>query len=239
MRDIISDRRFLWSGLLLLPSMLALAIASWACVRFSIPAPVLTRDMTALTNVPLYVSCISNLGLLYWCAASAISAFSALLVQNTERMGTRHFFIASALLSFILLLDDMFMFHEALFPLYLGIAEKTVFIWYILMTGLYLILFRRIIVASGHALILGTALTLFTLSALIDQILEKELGTLVGHWLFMIEDGFKLLGLSLWLAFYVLISHELITNGYSKAQSVMTPAQHRRPSARRRTRSKP
>lgn len=210
--------RLAWIVAPLFPAMCAIVAAWIASVSYSIPSYIFTRDMAALTKVPPYVAFVSNMGVLYWCAACAISAFAAIVTQNGPYK-ERGFLIASASLTCWLLFDDLFMFHDFIAPVYLNIHESSVFIFYLFITSAYLFGSRKIILGSGFAWILGSSLCFFTISAAADQLFEKFITAQAGHWEFLIEDAAKILGLTFWLSFHALMACMLVRNSFLRRSS--------------------
>ena len=101
------------------------------------------------------------------------------------------------------MLDDLFLVHESLVPMYLNVGERAMFAGYGLMTLLYLARFRTTILKTDF-LILFAAFGFFGLSLVID----RHLVSLQEHHLF--EDGFKLLGIVSWSSYYAAICIKLI-----------------------------
>ncbi len=104
----------------------------------------------------------------------------------------------------MLLLDDLFLFHEVLAERYLGLGKKVVIAAYALIAATWLALFRHTIVQLGSAL-LFVALAFFALSVTADVALEELLRNL-GSWRLFPEDGLKFLGTASWCGYYVPIS---------------------------------
>ena len=96
----------------------------------------------------------------------------------------------------VLLLDDLFLFHEEVFPEYLHIPQKAVFAGYGIIILLYLISFRASILDTEF-LILLFAFGFFGLSIIVDEILRSMIPQ--QH---LFEDGAKLLGIVSWFAYF-------------------------------------
>jgi hypothetical protein len=159
----------------------------------------LTRDPAALADVPVYLGMVSHLGVILWAAAVSVCGFSSVLIHRL-RSRTRlvHFLAAAAILSGILMLDDLFMFHERVLPERLGVAEPLIYLSYVALVAAFLLWFAQLILQTDF-LLLGSALISFGLSVFLDLIPSDRLG-LAGSYL--IEDGFKLLGIALWLTYF-------------------------------------
>ena len=107
----------------------------------------------------------------------------------------RLFLLWSGLLTSVLLLDDLFLFHESLAPRYLGVSEEAVVLGYGIATAWYLVRFRRILL-DREIRVLFAALAFFTLAVAIDEFQDAW----PSPWRILFEDGFKLLGIVSWSA---------------------------------------
>jgi hypothetical protein len=165
-----------------------------------IPVEYLTRDPLAVAKAPFYWGAISNLGILVWCGAVVISWFSFKILQNIKIHNEfTHFFLFSGGITSILLLDDLFLLHEQVFPYNLNIPEKLVFLGYGILISLYLVKFRKTILKTEFILLVF-AFGFFGLSVFVDLLQ-------VGDWFgsdneYLLEDGAKLLGMVSWLTYF-------------------------------------
>ncbi|MDJ0899332.1 MAG: hypothetical protein QNJ55_11015 [Xenococcus sp. MO_188.B8] len=174
--------------------LLVVGIISW---RTNIPIMNFTRDPLGIMNAPFYIGILSNLGILFWAAGSAICFFSAAIITYINPKSQAFYFLLfGGIITTVLLYDDFFQFHERVFPKYLNTSESQVFIIYFLMILAYLIFFRKKIMATDF-LVLGMALLGFTISATIDEVF-------VNHFRgkFLVEDGFKFLSIISWTTYY-------------------------------------
>jgi hypothetical protein len=98
------------------------------------------------------------------------------------------------------LLDDLFLLHEEVFPYYLNIPEKLVFVGYGMIISLYLVKFRKIILKTEF-LFLILAFGFLGLSVIID-LLPIATRLLGNQGEFLLEDGFKLMGIISWFTYF-------------------------------------
>lgn len=158
-----------------------------------------TRDPMAVVREHPLTGVLSNLGAILWSAGAALPLFTWVALRvlgGGERF--RGALLGGGLLTGLLLADDLFMLHEALYPRYLGLGEEgegPILALYGLALATYLIRCRRRLL-EGRPFLLVTALALFAGSVAIDQ-LPKD--ALVGRAL--LEDGAKFLGIGAWLVF--------------------------------------
>ncbi|WP_153009649.1 hypothetical protein [Mastigocoleus testarum] len=144
-------------------------------------------------HFPIYIGFISNLGVLLWCSTTAICFFACVLVSKKSKSNLSTFFFWSASLSGIMLLDDLFLIHEQIAPIYLRINEKIIFIFYGLSILTYFLRWQRQILKTEYSLLL-LALMLFALSMFLDVINYSDA---------FLEDSFKFLGILTWSSYYI------------------------------------
>lgn len=214
---VFSQLGSLWKVLLFLyGSIFLLFIVLNAISRSSsnITLSYLTRDISAVGNLPFYAGLVSQLGGLLWAAALTICVFMFVLLQGRgESMSSRRFMLHAAILTAVLLLDDFFLFHEDIGPDYLHIGEKVIVLSYLVLTVAFLLLNFKEILASEYAL-LGLALALFGMSIFLDaaDLDDIDLYERLFSEQFQIfmEDGFKFVGIATWLAYFVRYGYQKI-----------------------------
>jgi hypothetical protein len=179
---------------LYLPVVALLVLVMAAVFSWHIPLSTLTRDMASIANVHPLIGVVSNVGVLLWCAATAICLFGfSLLRQRGLRVEAR-FLMWAGLMTLVLLIDDLFMIHEYIAPVHFRVNEKLVLISYACATGVYLLSHRRLILSANY-LLLAAAMALFTASMLVD--IADGRG-----WWRLAEDGCKILGIASWLGYH-------------------------------------
>jgi hypothetical protein len=165
----------------------------------------MTRDPNAISGLPAYTGFISQTGIFFWSAASAICFFSYLLNKKQSiNSGMNRFFVVSGMFTLLLGMDDAFLFHEAMFPA-LGIPEKMVSISYLLFTIAYLVTFLRQLLKTDYIFLL-MAFFSFGISMVFDNFSIPVRGIMI--W----EDGFKLIGIICWLAYFYRVGISNVTN---------------------------
>jgi len=180
------------------PAVSLLAIVALASLRLKLPVSMLTGDLAGLVHVnPLY-GVLSSLGVLIWCIAAAISLFAAgvTAIRGDHRQGA--FLVGFAVLSLILMLDDLFMFHEYLAAEFLGLRQRYVILAYMALTSGLLVSFRKIILAGDYALLV-VAIGFFSFSVGIEKVLSYHKDS----WFYLAEDGAKFLGLVSWAGYFI------------------------------------
>ncbi len=158
---------------------------------------VFTEDPAAFCKTPPFAGAISNIGMIFWCSTSAICFFSAKIYGKRRNKIVLDFLIASGLLTFWLLLDDLFLLHESIFPLYFQSTEPFAFCVYIVLVLMYLLKFKTLIAQKTEYLILFIACGFFGLSIIFDIIFTQL------RIAAFVEDGSKLFGIVTWFIYYV------------------------------------
>lgn len=168
---------------------------------------VLMRDPSATMEVPFYTGLVSNLGILLWCATAAICLFSALVLRRLANHSEKSSFLLTiGFLTLALTLDDLFLLHERVFPDYLNISEKLVYIAYGLTSLICCLRFKQLILKTDFILLLF-AVGFFGFSIVIDRLLPFSEPAI------LIEDGAKLLGIVSWLAYFTRTCLQSIRRG--------------------------
>lgn len=188
----------------LAPALLVLAAVA-AVAWFADVAPGrFTMDPAVLAGAHPFLGAVSNLGVLVWTGGAAIALFAAQMLRRRAGQGERaRFLLAAGLLTTWLMLDDLFMLHEWFFPDVLGVAQTLVLACYAALAGGFLLRFRGQI-AQLDGLLLGLAIMFFGTSVLLDQLPEEWFRA--WGWLYLFEDGCKLLGIVSWSAYFAQVS---------------------------------
>lgn len=158
-----------------------------------VPLEVLTRDITAIADLPIYTGILSQIGIFLWIATAAICLFVSQIISDRTHY---NYMVASFSITFYLGLDDAFMFHESILPS-IGIHQKIVILIYVIMILFFIWKFRRTILASDY-LLMGLAFFSFGLSVIIDNLFWDQSALITN----LIEDGAKFVGILTWLIYY-------------------------------------
>jgi hypothetical protein len=166
-------------------------------IEYNIELDYFTQDPAAITRSPFYIGFFSNVGVMLWCASAVACMLAWRVIPATEQTrNVRAFLLASSALSFLLLFDDLFMMHEEVYPVYFGIPENAVYLFYLNLALIYTVVFREIIFNSEYVFLILAAL-LIGVSTVIDTmpmpIPEDS----------FLEDTFKLFGIVSWFLFYI------------------------------------
>jgi len=178
-----------YGGAILLLLLVVVARLAW-----QIPVGDLTRDPAAVAGTHPFVGWLSNVGVLGWCVTASICLFTAsVLRRRGGQQGDARFLFAAGLLTMLVLIDDLFVLHEGVFPIYLGVPGNVFIPFYAAMLAALILVFRDQIRSSNFGLLCLSVICL-GLSVVFD--LVSRFTWVTG--LFLIEDGFKLLGIVGW-----------------------------------------
>ena len=194
------------------PGIIILAIGAICHIIFNVPFSNYSRDPIQVLEGKPYVGAISNVGILLWSASASILFFSAILgtILNIPKRLVQ-FLVYGGVLTSLMLMDDMFLFHDVIFPEYLNISQNFFYISYGIILIIYLYLYKSVLLTTDYILLLA-AFGLFAASVAVDEFVEHVV-ELRAEYLF--EDGFKLLGITSWFAFFSRTCY-LLVKMYSK-----------------------
>ncbi|MFX0211569.1 MAG: hypothetical protein ACFFDT_36665 [Candidatus Hodarchaeota archaeon] len=179
-----------------MPAIFLILIVAIASYYLNIPISHFTRDPLAIRGGHPFLGIISNIGAILWSFSVAICFFSYVLLKTSKKPHDGLGFIMfGGFISSVLLLDDLFMLHETIYPRYFGVSEKIVFLFYGVLILFYLVRFRKIIIETDFIFIL-LAVFFFALSALVDMLPESLLS-----WHHLFEDGLKFFGIISWFGY--------------------------------------
>ena len=171
-----------------------------------VPISVLTRDPMAVLRGHPFTGALSNLGVLLWTATVSICGLTLWARGDLlRRMGAFEYVAGGALLTSVLLFDDLFMVHEYLAPRFLRLraSDRWVLAAYAGLTAVYFWRIRRLLSIRDHLLM--AACTFFVISLGVDQLVKVK-----GPWYHVWEDGSKFLGILAWFGHYTILCRGLL-----------------------------
>ncbi len=196
-----------WLLVLYAPIGVLLVVAS--VVSLTVPGMslhLLMADPTAVSGVPFYTGCLSQFGILLWCATATTIWLTCSIPGGgaDERRETRRFLLLSGTFVTVLMLDDLYLVHEEVIESYLHLPEQLLLVGYVLLGVVFVWSSRAEILRGEYGLFL-LGLGLLGFSVFCDLVPEALYADVKGMYKVetLIEDGTKLIGLATWLAFYV------------------------------------
>lgn len=202
--QILSQARklvlFLFS-LYFLPLLFLFAVVV-ASSQMGISIALFTRDPTTVAHIHPLTGVASSLGIMLWTATATICLFNwAILRHSPSEMRFSTFLLCSGLMTTLLAFDDLFLFHEMIFPFYLGVPEKILLLGYAGLILFGIMKFKECILKTEYIILL-IALGFFGLSLFVDMF-QNHIESFIGDWRILFEDGFKLLGIVGWFGYYL------------------------------------
>ena len=183
-----------------------------------------------LDGYPL-VGAISNVGVLLWWLAAGICLFTFSLARTLGfTRSVRVFLLTSGLLSALLAIDDLFLFHDDLATQLLGLRERHVMLAYLVLVGAWALLNMRVI-RDSEWLILAIAAACFAGSIGSDYVTQvglsdaDELGKGL-DWGLVIEDGLKFVGIAGWTAYFVRFSQRAVRERFTPGEDLTSESAH-------------
>jgi hypothetical protein len=188
-------------------SLLSLGFVFIIGKKYNIPFEQITGDPALIFNTHPFTGIVSNIGVLLWCATTSICLFSGLLVLNYGNKKEAVFLISSGIFSFILLIDDFFMFHDYILYSfeYFKIIQPITYTAYGILLLWYSINFYKVILKNNY-FILGLAIIFFGMSILTDLIFQSN-----EDLEYFIEDSLKFIGIFSWMLFFTTTSFRLLS----------------------------
>ena len=164
---------------------------------YEIKLSLVIRDLAQTCGYPIGVGMISNIGILLWGAAAAISLFVS-SVEKVDRE-TSKLLLLGGLFSTLLCIDDFFLLHDR----YIGpdFLNAT----YLIITVFLIFKFRKVLINIGLFTLVISILFL-GLSVFFDGVIQ-QLFIKNYEYTQLVEEGFKFLGIACWLNFWCKASH--------------------------------
>jgi hypothetical protein len=189
------------------PAFLFLAITAGLAWLNDIHFSFLTRDPITLLEGKPYIGLISNTGIIFWCATSAILLFSSKISAIQKKPRSQIFFLLfSGLLTLLLLIDDLFMMHDVIFPEYLNLGDGVFYSFYGILLVALLAFYRRFIMSTDYILLI-LAIIFFGGSAVIDSVLVIRSKF---DYPYSFEDSLKFFGIIAWFAYFTRTSYRAV-----------------------------
>jgi hypothetical protein len=177
--------------------------------------PDLLRDVATLGELPFYAGFVSQLGLLFWSAATTLCFFEYFTLKKLgcTRKETLNFLLFAGLLSGYLMLDDSFMLHEEFFPDFLKIIPEKAVILMLGIAMLAFLYFNRQELLQNEFGLMFLAFMFFGISVVIDAVpteLYEDIYIVekVEH---ILEDGAKFTAIITWVIFYARYGYQQLT----------------------------
>jgi len=174
----------------------------------SLPFSFFSKDMAYIGRIKSYIGLLSNFGITIWAATCGVCILMLKVIRRKKLSNKIYaFYLYSALLTFILLFDDMVMIHDRLLQVYFHLSQNRMYLFYIIVCFVYLCLFYEILLSS-HSLLFILSMTFLALSMAADCFI---VGTELQNFF---EDSLKFLGISFWFVFFLYSANYHITREF-------------------------
>lgn len=197
------QRRRLWRLLLtawIVYTVLFILLTASCYFMFHIHPDKLTKDPVAILKGAFYTGAISNINMLLWAASATLGFCSYIaLCKFVPRSATKKFVLHFGLITLVLLLDDLFLWHEEMFPKYIGLHEYAVYAFYLLYLSYILAAFRKTVLKTDYIILIAALCFLGT--SMVADIFCKQFARLlpaVAQYETFIEDSLKSIGIFTW-----------------------------------------
>lgn len=206
---LISQSRKLWKALfaLYLPiGLLFVVVGAWSRVSDDVSLTLFMRDVVTTGRLPFYAGFVSQVEAILWSASLAVCLLTLSVVRRQADYfaGSTRFLRQAGILTGLLLVDDIFLFHGEIAPKFLNINKQIVFAGYLVIAVMIVSSNWKEILSSEY-LILLLALGMFSASISFDALSKLTVGLprIIGQFTFFFEDGIKFAGTATWLTYFV------------------------------------
>ena len=176
----------------ILPSAILYLVILYLSDFNNIKLSLVVRDLAQTCGYPIGVGMISNIGILFWGAATSICLFIS-FTENINRELSK-LLLFGGMFSCLLCLDDFFLLHDRYVgPDFLNLS-------YVAITFILLVRFRITLKKIGISNLIISILFL-GLSVFFDGVIQQIFNQ--SYILTqLIEEGFKFIGITCWLNFW-------------------------------------
>lgn len=205
---LISQSRSLWKVLLLLYVLIFLlfmVVGLLSRVLDDLTLSLLMRDIVTTARLPVYAGFVPQIEAILWSASLTVCIVARVVLRRRQGEFARstRFLLQSGIVTAVLLLDDIFLFHGEIAPKYMHVSKSIVLSGYLILIGIFIYSSWREILSSEY-LILMLALGMFAVSILLDLLPLQTF--LLPRFLLQLrvflEDGFKFAGIATWLTYF-------------------------------------
>jgi hypothetical protein len=166
------------------PVVLLLAVVLIANVTVGLAFEDVMEDPAGLLDFHPLTGLVSQLGILiWWSAAVASLVTAALIAPRGTGAPERSFLLWSGVITAVLVLDDLFLFHENLAERYLGLGQRHIVVAYVVIAGLYVARFRSVLRSAADRWLLATSVGLLAMSLATDYIHERIIFDRTGEFI--------------------------------------------------------
>jgi len=184
-------------------AIIAIGFICLLSLYFQVPVSKFTRDIATVADIGFYIGMLSTAGIMLLSAAAGICFFGIFILRQKERFKEPfRFTLVSGLITAVFALDDAFLLHDDVFPHYLNIDEKYIYLLYLFVLMGYLFYFGRFILKTDYLLLL-LSFIFFGLMTFYKLLLVTNLEVVVG-------DSLKFMGILFWLGYQTCTTTDIL-----------------------------
>lgn len=183
----------------------------------SIALETLFLDAAYLAGEPWYTGVLSNLGVLGWTSATVAALGGGWVASQTGRPSAARFLWSAAVVSVVLLADDLFQLHADLLA-FTGLPKGGRQLLVVAPAAVWLVRYTGEI-ARTRWVVLAGALVGFGVSLLVDALAPRD--SIAGLFA---EDSAKLLGVLAWAQYMILTSVDIVRSTIRDAARLTSEA---------------
>lgn len=177
-------------------TLLFMLLVYFTATTYHIPFKEITGDPALTFEAHPFTGIVSNIGVLLWCATTAVLLFSYFLLKESSSKKNALFLLYSGLITGILLIDDLFMFHDYIFYS-VGLNQYVMYSIYLIIFAGYFLYFRDLLIQVPNKILLLLAFFFLGGSVGLDVLIKSE------GMQYFFEDGLKLFGITSWFLFFI------------------------------------
>jgi hypothetical protein len=194
-----------WALKIGLPALIVYGVILGLFGAIGVSPSTIIRDPAQMTDQPVYLGLLSNVGVFLWMATGAICLFSASLAGAASWASrSAQLLLFAGAFSILLGLDDFFLIHDRL------LSDKVCVPIYLAL-GLTLVLRHARELATLEVLVMFVAVSFLAASVGID-VVQHHL-PLKYETVQVIEDGCKFIGIISWLRFWAVGGATIVRAG--------------------------
>lgn len=159
---------------------------------------IFSKDPIETLRGVYYIGYLAHAVMLVWTAGATAALLSGVALRAAGHRPAATMLLVGGALTTLMVLDDVFLFHENIYPR-IGVPEQLTYPIYGVLTAAFAWRFRR---RLGADLLLLAAAFACWIGAAAFEILQESYGI----QLHLGEDGLKAVGVALWAAFMIRIA---------------------------------
>ena len=184
---------------------------------FNIPFSDLTANPVSRLNAPFYQGILQRIGMILWGSIVILTLCNYYFLKSSGNLKElRKFLFFSGIFFGYLLMDELLLIHNFIFPKVLNIHQLLVLIVYVFLTIIFLLRFGRII-KNNFLWLFIIAITFLGISMMVDIL--SYLRVIQLGFRYLLDDGAKFLGtFSLFIYYFILLRSKVyITSNFDSA----------------------